>query len=128
MTFFFVCLRPKNVKHRDHGLVSEAHAKSRNAISGFGPPTAFHNPPGAEPKRQAYIHSILPNSQSPPWRSRAISPQKDRHSRARQSRARRMASGGAARGRLAEERKAWRKSHPHVRARHHPRRVFLLLV
>ncbi|CAD6259896.1 unnamed protein product [Miscanthus lutarioriparius] len=24
-----------------------------------------------------------------------------------------MASGGAARGRLAEERKAWRKSHPH---------------
>jgi hypothetical protein len=27
-----------------------------------------------------------------------------------------MASGGIARGRLAEERKSWRKSHPHVRA------------
>ncbi|CAL5069537.1 unnamed protein product [Urochloa decumbens] len=27
-----------------------------------------------------------------------------------------MASGGVARGRLAEERKSWRKSHPHVRA------------
>jgi ubiquitin-conjugating enzyme E2 I len=26
-----------------------------------------------------------------------------------------MASGGIARGRLAEERKAWRKNHPHVR-------------
>ena len=25
-------------------------------------------------------------------------------------------SGGIARGRLAEERKAWRKNHPHVRA------------
>jgi len=27
-----------------------------------------------------------------------------------------MASGGIARGRLAEERKSWRKSHPYVRA------------
>uniref|UniRef100_A0A453CKP6 UBC core domain-containing protein n=1 Tax=Aegilops tauschii subsp. strangulata TaxID=200361 RepID=A0A453CKP6_AEGTS len=26
-----------------------------------------------------------------------------------------MASGGIARGRLAEERKSWRKNHPHVR-------------
>lgn len=31
--------------------------------------------------------------------------------------ARRMASGGVACCRLAEERKSWRKSHPHVRAR-----------
>jgi len=27
-----------------------------------------------------------------------------------------MASGGVARARLAEERKSWRRSHPHVRA------------
>jgi ubiquitin-conjugating enzyme E2 I len=30
-----------------------------------------------------------------------------------------MASGGIARGRLAEERKSWRKNHPHVRPPHH---------
>jgi hypothetical protein len=36
-------------------------------------------------------------------------------------------SGGIARGRLAEERKAWRKNHPHVRAPQFPPHPLILL-